>query len=443
MPKTEFDYAAKQESRQRLVNFVIRNYPHKERRGLKVACLPGAQAQDVYRITDVLGVPRENVWGLERDREVYKALESKNLGINLFQGTDKEFFKDTDKKFDVVSLDYFGQIKRDEIDSLGYLFGREILKPRGVLHTNFYGSREHGKVKEIYQTGSAFKASLAKLRDKPLEEINEIIEQGRLGNIIERGVEEYMVGIKGLREGLTRAIMTVAGVGKFNLKTEDMDKILHYDFEDVKKLTDSGISLHLAYYLTYKENKSYFCDCVERYKYISDDGSPMLTDIFLFNQHREWFDDKKYPITLDSSDSERPVVKINDSPIIATDEMMDSLLFSRGKRRKSGLINEIFTPLERRILAQANNVYDYSGRLRETDIIRDRQFLGSSRKIEKELTEAPKYNLPKETTKGSLTRERAIELLRDGKSPEWIAKTYGGNVNQFRAYKAWITMGKY
>ena len=215
MPKTEFDYESKQEARQKLVNFIIRNYDKKERRDLTVACLPGAQAQDVYRITDVLKIPRNKVWGLERDNEVYKVLESKNLGVNLFHGTDEEFFKETDKKFDVVSLDYFGQIKRDELNSMRYLFGREVLKPRGILHTNFYGSRESDNIRKIYQTGSVWKAVVSGLKDLSLKDINEVINKGQFDDVLEKGFERYVGDIKGLRDGLTRAIMTVAGVGRF------------------------------------------------------------------------------------------------------------------------------------------------------------------------------------------------------------------------------------
>jgi len=437
MPKTEFDYESKQQSRQKLVNFIIKYYPKDERKTINMVCLPGAQARDVYDITDVLKIPRSNVWGLERDKDVYKIIESKNLGINLFQGTDGEFFKETKDKFDVVSLDYFGQLKDQELNSLRHLFGREVMKPKGVLHTNFYGSRESEKVKEIYKTGSVIRASMGKLKEKSFQEINEIINQGKLDSLLKEGFEEYVFSIKGLREGLTRAIMSVAGSGKFNLKTEDMNKILHYGFEDVDRLESSGIPLRLAYYLAFKENKPYFCDCVERYKYVSDVGSPMLTDIFLFNQHREWFDGREYPIVIDSSNFEKPVVKIKGVPLNTTKELMNGLLLSRGERRESSIINDILTSTERKILTQANRVYGYCGRLRETDIIKDRQFLGSSHKIKELETEAPHPENP------SLSKDEIIKLLKEGKTSQWIVENYNADPNQVRAYKAWITMGKY
>jgi len=50
------------------------------------------------------------------NKEIFKTLQSKNLGINLLNCRDDEFFKTADERFDVVSLDYFGQLKNQEIE---------------------------------------------------------------------------------------------------------------------------------------------------------------------------------------------------------------------------------------------------------------------------------------------------------------------------------------
>lgn len=431
----EFDYAVKQESRQKLVNFVIRNYSSKERRSLEVACLPGVQALDIYRVMDKLGIPRKNVWGLERNREIYKILESQNLGINLFQGTDEEFFRETRDNFDVVSLDYFGQIKENEINSLRYLFGREVMKPIGVLHTNFYGSREHEKVKDIYQTGAYFRALTDSTKNIPVTNVDKLIEQGKTSKLMQRN---YAIDLKDLREGLTRAIMNVAEKGKLSLEIDNLEEILYGPGKEAISMASSGMPYSMALYLTFKKSKPYFCDSLERYKYISNDGSPMLTDIFLFNQHREWFNEKKYPVVADSSDLEKLRVLVNNKPVVFSDKELTP--HALASRKKGGSVLSLYSPLERKIINHAFDVYLYSGDLRQTDIIKERQFLGSSGRTEE--AEKPEHKLHKEIAESTLSKERVIELLEEGKSPKWISENYSGNPNQYRAYKAWITMRK-
>lgn len=423
MPKTNFGYESKRQSRQKLINFVIRNYPKNERRDLKMVCFPGAEARDVYEVSDTLKIPRGNVWGLEVDKDIFKTLESKRLGINLVNRRDNEFFKDADERFDIVSLDYFGQLKKQEIDSLRYIFGREVLQPKAILHTNFYGSRESEKVKKIYRTGSELKAATDGLKEMSFDDISNLAKKGGLGKIVEKGVKEYMVDIKGLRDGLSRTIMTVAERGKSNMETEDMGEILKAPNEITRKLMDSGVPLYMASYVAFKQNRPYFCDSLDRYKYVSDDGSPMLTDIFLFNQHRDWFDEKEYPVKLSFSKPGTVEILIGGK----VPQQIPELVYAIQDKEML-----FFDHVEKKVFKQAVKVNGYSGQYRQVEIVKDRQLIGSERTVKKNTTDAQ-----------ALSKADAVGLLKDGVSSEQIVQEHPGtNIHQLRAYKAWITMRK-
>ena len=70
-----------------------------------------------------------------------------------------------------------------------------------------------------------------------MEEICEL----PIKDILEESFEEHVIEIKGLREGLSRAILTVAENGKSNLETEDINKILYGPDELTKKLRSLDI----------------------------------------------------------------------------------------------------------------------------------------------------------------------------------------------------------
>jgi hypothetical protein len=406
--KTQFDYEAKQAARQKLVNFIIRYYSKDERKHLQMVCFPGAQALDIFRVSDVLGIPRYNVTGIEENREIYKKLEKKDLGINIFHGNDKEFFENTNERFDIVSLDYFGTLNLDVWKTLANsLFGRQVLKPKSILHTNFFGSREKKSVKRVYTIPdySVFSDKVIdafiktqKLKDGLSWPIFDILGE-REGEALQRSKNRSLAE---LREEITRNIIYMGYMG--TLKREIGTGTEQFQFlfaikKRINQLEEQGVPQHLAIYLYLKMCSPYFCEGLERYRYISDDGSPMLTDIFLFNQHEEWFNYELYPFNIKKMDNGRHVVNVDDYNINEID---------------------LEHPFVKKNLRHAEMVSTYFPKTLE--LIKPRQFLGSS-------------------AKPILLREKAKELIESGVTSEEILQTYRGVARQqLAAYKAWKTM---
>jgi len=78
---------------------------------LSVLCFPGIDAEEILQVYDKIGVPRKNIVGIEREKDIANALEKKDLGIKLNNCTLEEYLKEQKRcVFDVVSLDYIGPI---------------------------------------------------------------------------------------------------------------------------------------------------------------------------------------------------------------------------------------------------------------------------------------------------------------------------------------------
>ncbi len=74
---------------------------------LYVLCFPGINATEIYQVYDPLGIPRENITGIERDSQVAKELERKRLGIRVVNQSIEDFVREQETiNFNVVSLDY-------------------------------------------------------------------------------------------------------------------------------------------------------------------------------------------------------------------------------------------------------------------------------------------------------------------------------------------------
>lgn len=151
--KSHYD-PAKEKWREAWYHF-IRKHRHSLRgspQDWQVVFFPGEEALelDVY---DRLKIPRENLLGLERNRAFHEKLRKKKLGIRL---TDEpmdavDFFRKTDEKFEIGSLDYEGPLARQVVKTLRYLAGRQILNEGAIFGITTYNKRESQDVKKFYQ----------------------------------------------------------------------------------------------------------------------------------------------------------------------------------------------------------------------------------------------------------------------------------------------------
>jgi hypothetical protein len=151
--KDSYDFEAKTEYRRAWGDFITKRHSkEKERKSLRVACLPGPEALEITEVYDKLGVPRHKIWGIEKYPGPAKQLRDHNLGIQIYEGDVGDFFQGKpdvsgrtvpkDERFDVVNLDFQGQFKAEDGFIISDIFHKGHYKPHMILGTNFYGSRE-------------------------------------------------------------------------------------------------------------------------------------------------------------------------------------------------------------------------------------------------------------------------------------------------------------
>jgi len=138
---------AKQKSRVKIREFIRANSDHKPLEDFQVVCFPGAEQKgeeglEIFEIYDELGIPRENIVGLEIDPQRAERLEQANLGIQVINSSDVEFLQSTDRQFDVVSLDYRCNYNWGIIDALAEIAGRQVIADNGIFTMNLLGRRE-------------------------------------------------------------------------------------------------------------------------------------------------------------------------------------------------------------------------------------------------------------------------------------------------------------
>jgi len=159
--KASYDFESKREYRRLWRNFISKQFSkEKQRRGLDIACFP---AQEVLEITECylpLGIQPHRIYAVEREAEVARQLranlESHGLNaVRVYEGDAQDFFEDTSgrypQKFDVINLDFQGQLKEEERTILHTIFERRRNASKLVLGTNFYSSRENESRQDFYK----------------------------------------------------------------------------------------------------------------------------------------------------------------------------------------------------------------------------------------------------------------------------------------------------
>lgn len=109
----------------------------------RVLCLPGQSGWDL----DYFRVNKHvvEIVGLEEDKEIYGKLckRYKNVGkIDLQNLKTSEFLVSTDKKFDIIYLDYFSNLNTTVRFDIETILERQALNKWGKCIVNFYGARE-------------------------------------------------------------------------------------------------------------------------------------------------------------------------------------------------------------------------------------------------------------------------------------------------------------
>ncbi len=334
MVKQTYDDPAKQKWRDAWYQFIRKNkhFIGRNPRTWNIAFFPGQEALELS-VYDKLKIPRENLLGLERDPRVHEKLRKKDLGIRL---TDNpidalDFFKTTDEKFDIINLDYTGNLNEGVLKTLENIAGRQLLEEDSLFGITIYGKRENRKITKAYalkiEQNEIFN-SIDNMRKENLKVIGDPNELDTIKFLEERGYSDK----KQIRDfGITQLIYDHVGVGLGNLEINPIfkrcPKFSHYcnlmKKEMKRNMTEeneekglrnrmntifipflsdhfkergfnSKITDYLAWMAIGFQNKQYHVRDMKRYNYISNKGALMISDFFHFTQQRKIFEKYRY-----------------------------------------------------------------------------------------------------------------------------------------------------
>ena len=151
---------AKSKSRDLVRSMIQRNLGYRRPQDLRVLCFPGNEATEVKEVYDLLGIPRGNIVGVERDPKVAEMIKSQGLGIQVVNQTLEDYVASQDSLgFDVVSLDYTGPLNGGQLESLRTI---SLMNSREdfILNQSNLAKRD-GSNKDLYVAGAIGR----KLRD--------------------------------------------------------------------------------------------------------------------------------------------------------------------------------------------------------------------------------------------------------------------------------------
>ncbi|MAG60191.1 hypothetical protein CL619_00240 [archaeon] len=142
-----YDYPAKNSWRENWIRFLGSNLSVGPNTRILTFLAPQALELPQY---DSLGIRRENIVCVERDREYFATLEDKQLGVDLHNTEMSDFLQKTDCRFDAILLDYDGGISEDVIKTLELIVDRGLLRDQSVLGLNLFDRRESEERKMLY-----------------------------------------------------------------------------------------------------------------------------------------------------------------------------------------------------------------------------------------------------------------------------------------------------
>ena len=454
-------------AREKVREFIANAYPNpKRRKDLTVLCFPGAEvvgeeALEVRHIYDQLGIPRRNITGLEYDRKKALRLKDANLGIEVVSEEDWKFLQDTDRTFDIISLDYTTYFRDSQRFAIDLISARALLGSRGVLVTNYFGAREGADEKELLTLNERFAKAGLSLADVDRIGFHKAVEISKeheveLRDTRSKTIQQYIV------ESLDSGRLSLDSLGIRRLFDPDyikeQERIINQIIDEAKKEGDkmplgrNGVEIGarvgtthyrnkkeinellkklvknkdftvpLAFLLQMELTRPYVLEAHESYSYVSNKSSPMLLDLWLLNNFTNNFPRNIFTIT-PSKMQKNP----DDTYKCVIPAIVDYFV-GLPEREVNERLERLERGFEQIIIPIVNRQPKIS--------ILERQFLGSS------YTHVPKQD--RQARKDKITKEEAIELLASGVPVKEIADAFSGYTErQLAAFKAHITMGTY
>ncbi len=460
---------------------------------LQVLCFPGIDAQEVFQVYDALGIPRQNIVGLERDPYIADEIEKKKLGIRVVRKSVEDFVESEESlPFDIVSLDYTGPISFDQVDTLKQIRAKQERK-HWVLHNANLVKREGSESNLLYRCGFVQMLGSANILEdilnlkkdsgliKPTEEkINKFQKLWIKGDRADTKEEGYSAILKAtmleptdsellrlLRysckpskyEEFLSIIGTAFGVPQAGINEIERElKRDVYKLKIVEEMIIRNIGITLSTYkldtsskmlvatALFDHHKKYpFFKAKElvKYSYVSESGSPMIGDI-LFLSYPERCSQKATSLleTLGFPDE----FKIKDSI------EFDKRLIDYYKENKKFFTNtRLIDTTQRRflgssakpILTKARAIYEMQAGLSDVEIAG--KYRGVNGKplpqwrahltmgtydAQPRVSEETIQESPEDSTIEKISKEEAIDLLASGIPVNEIADTYPTSFTQ-------------
>lgn len=467
MSKTYQD-SIKQKSREKLREFIARNLlTFMNPKDVKVVCFPGAEVEgeeaiEIKEIYDPLGIPRKNIIGLEAEAERAERLKKADLGIIVEQKMDRDFFRETETQFEVISLDYTGQQTDDRLKAIEVLVGKHLLSRYSVLCTNFVAQRESDSMKKrLFHKNSRYEI------DSNGQIVNKEGDDSRIDLLENMLKEKTPVDLCEARNAFTTELIRILKLGKRNLKGLNTLNCLPYAQQIITQVKEGLQALRQSNEKGYEKRKHLLCEAgiftPEEFELLNS-NPPVESNIIRINllkglsaYLREYVKlNEGLKISIEASDSlarllesqenrpyfpktiERYSYNSNKNTMMFMDLFYLDNLEIQYQRMKDVFSAETdpfsirWNPLHDtpkkvfRILSKIEDMFVHADKLS----VPERIYLGSS------------WQPPRRKEK--IKKEEAIDLLMIGCSPVEISECYVGfSKMQLAALKAhYVTMGK-
>lgn len=131
--------------REEFYHFIGLHYAPQQMKKLKILNLTSDKPYELEQIYDKLGIPRENITTVEKDPKKKQRIKNSNFGIRLIEDYSSidDFIRDTDEKFDIINIDYSGNMNWQQVITISNIAVKDMLRDRGILATWYSGRREN------------------------------------------------------------------------------------------------------------------------------------------------------------------------------------------------------------------------------------------------------------------------------------------------------------
>jgi len=137
----KFFNSAKRKAQGIMFNNVLHSLiVHRKLKAMEVLCLPGIAGWDINFFNSRR--VKANIIALERSEPIFNTLKNKYPDVKVLNTTSSEFLNSTNKKFNVIYLDYFCPFNEQIRLDLELIFRRNLLFDGGKVCFTFYSKRE-------------------------------------------------------------------------------------------------------------------------------------------------------------------------------------------------------------------------------------------------------------------------------------------------------------